>query len=67
MRRDLPGTLKPRSIDGPLLHLVSIMLISSKNKNVTGPYAKEVHGDSSTDGRAKDNMCVYMLICLFLR
>lgn len=67
MRRGLPGTLKPHSIDGPLLHLVSIMLISSKNKNVTGPYAKELRGDSSTDDQAKGNVCGYMLICLFLK
>ena len=52
MRRGLSGTQKPHSMDGLLLHLLDMMLIASKN--VTGPYAKEVHGDPSTNGWAKD-------------
>lgn len=52
MRRGLSGTQKPHSMDGLLLHRLGMMLIASKN--VTGPYAKEVHGDPRTNGWAKD-------------
>lgn len=40
-----------------------MMLIASKN--VTGPYAKEVHGDRSTDGWAKDK-CACVNAVLFI-
>ena len=65
MRRGLSGTWKPHSIDGLLLHLLGMMLIVSKN--VTGPYAKEVHGDPSTDGWAKDKWACVNVDLLILK